>query len=324
MEADLVAGWALLAVVAYGILGGADYGGGIWDLFARGPRAVQQREAIAVAMGPVWEANHVWLIFLLVLLFSGFPPAYTALSLAMFIPGHVVLLGIVLRGAAFIFRDQSEAGRRLWSPVFGAASAVTPVLLGMSLGLLSNGAIRSIDGRSSFDLTAWFGPSPLLIGALAMAVCSYLAAVYLAVETRGELREDFRRRGLWTLVALVALSLGGLPILRSYDPHLWEGLTGRSSWVIVLGLAAAALSGSSLARRRFILARVAAVAYAASLLIGWGIAQYPYLIYPDFPIAGSAAREPALVFILWAVPLGMLVLVPSLVLLFRVFKRDVE
>jgi cytochrome d ubiquinol oxidase subunit II len=208
--------------------------------------------------------------------------------------------------------------------VFGAASAVTPVLLGMSLGLLSNGAIRSIDGRSSFDLTAWFGPSPLLIGALAMAVCSYLAAVYLAVETRGELREDFRRRGLWTLVALVALSLGGLPILRSYDPHLWEGLTGRSSWVIVLGLAAAALSGSSLARRRFILARVAAVAYAASLLIGWGIAQYPYLIYPDFPIAGSAAREPALVFILWAVPLGMLVLVPSLVLLFRVFKRDVE
>jgi cytochrome d ubiquinol oxidase subunit II len=317
MDAELVACWALLAVIAYGVLGGADYGGGIWDLFARGPRATAQREAIAHAMGPVWEANHVWLIFVLVLLFSGFPAAYAALSVALFVPGHLVLLGIVLRGAAFIFRDHGERGRLVWSPVFGAASAVTPVLLGMCLGAVSGGGIR---GDGSGAVGAWLAPGSLLMGAMALVVCAYLAAVYLANETDGELREDFRRRGLWTLAALVLLSLAGLPLLARGEPHLWQGLVERARWVIAAGMIAALVSAAGLHQRRFRLARGAAVAYAACLLAGWGVAQYPHLVYPGFPIATSAAGPQALGFLLWAVPAGMLVLIPSLALLLRVFK----
>src|SRR5262249_29411576 len=139
----LAAGLALFAVVAYGVLAGADFGGGVWDMLSFGPRKRAQREAIAHAMGPVWEANHVWLIFLLVILFTAFPPAFAALSVAMFIPFHVVLLGITLRGAAFVFRAilrDSGTERRLWGTTFGAASIVTPLVLGASLGAASSGA----------------------------------------------------------------------------------------------------------------------------------------------------------------------------------------
>src|SRR3954468_13190823 len=142
----LAAALALFAVIAYGLLAGADFGGGVWDLVARGPRARAQRDAIAHAMGPVWGANHVWLIFLLVILFTAFPPAFAALSVAMFLPFHIVLLGITLRGAAFVFRAilrderHEDASRRdVWGTVFGAASIMTPPVLGASLGAASSG-----------------------------------------------------------------------------------------------------------------------------------------------------------------------------------------
>src|SRR5262249_39261122 len=138
----LVAGTVLVAVIAYAVLGGADFGGGIWDLFASGPRKKDQRDAIAHAMGPVWEANHAWLVLGLVLLFTGFPLAFEALSIALFLPFHVVLLGIILRGAAFVFRAYSpqssrslglERVTRPLGAIFGVASTITPVVLGMSL-----------------------------------------------------------------------------------------------------------------------------------------------------------------------------------------------
>src|SRR5262245_2958855 len=135
-----------LAVITYALFGGADFGGGIWDLFATGERRAQQRAAIANAMGPVWEANHVWLIFVIVILFTAFPPVYAALSVALFLPFHLVLFGIVLRGAAFVFRSYARRagavgatrGERGWGVVFGAASTLTPLLLGMSLGAVSD------------------------------------------------------------------------------------------------------------------------------------------------------------------------------------------
>ena len=148
----LVAALAVTALIAYAVLGGADFGGGIWDLFASGPRRDQQRDAIAHAMGPVWEANHVWLIFVIVIIFSAFPAAYERLSIALFAPFHLVLLGIILRGAAFVFRaysPQSARGAgagpsaRRWGAVFGIASLITPILLGMCLGAVSAGEISS-------------------------------------------------------------------------------------------------------------------------------------------------------------------------------------
>lgn len=328
-----VAALGVLGVVAYAALGGADFGGGIWDAFAHGPRKAAQREAIAHAMGPVWEANHVWLIFVIVLVFTAFPPAYAALSVGLYIPFHLVLFGIILRGAAFVFRAYSPQsarstgpapGARRWGAVFGAASVITPALLGMCLGAISSGALRIADGQVLAGAPpAWLTPTSIAIGALALAICAYLAAVYLANETGGALRDDFRREALLAGTFVVALSVLVLPLLRSGAPHLWNGLLGgRAAPVVGIGVLAALASGWLLLRRRYRLARIAAVAQVGCLLVGWALAQYPYLIYPDLPLHLAAARAPTLRFVLYALPVGMAVLIPSLWLLFRVFKRE--
>jgi cytochrome d ubiquinol oxidase subunit II len=328
----MVAGLALLALVAYAVLGGADFGGGIWDLFASGPRRRAQREAIAHAMGPVWEANHVWLIFVIVILFSAFPVAYGTLSIALFLPFHLVLLGIILRGAAFVFRAYSpqsarssgERGRG-WGVVFGIASTITPVLLGMCLGAVSAGTLRHTAPRGVHvaGTTPWLTPVAWAIGALALALCAYLAAVFLANETEDELREDFRRRALLSGTAVVALSALVLPLVRSQAPHLWHGLVGgRGTGVLAVGIVAALLSGWYLRVRRYRAARVAAVTQIVALLTGWAAAQYPYLIYPDLTLSDAAAPPAVLTFILWSTPAGMLLLLPSLWYLFRVFKGE--
>jgi cytochrome d ubiquinol oxidase subunit II len=173
-------------LVAAAVLGGADFGGGVWDLFAGGPRRDEQREAIAHAMGPVWEANHVWLIFVIVLLFTAFPPAFAALSVGLFGLFHFVLVGVTLRGAAFVFRgpEVGDRGAGHWGTVFGVASVITPVLLGMAVGAVSAGSLRVQGGQVQIGgATPWLAPISLVIGALALALCAYLAAVYLTVET---------------------------------------------------------------------------------------------------------------------------------------------
>ena len=328
-----VAGLTLTAVVAYAVLGGADFGGGIWDMAASGPRRAEQRDAIAAAMGPVWEANHVWLIFVIVLLFSSFPSAYSALSVALFIPFHFVLLGIILRGASFVFRAYSPESRRSlgpsrqarqWGVVFGAASIITPVLLGMCLGAVSAGGIRIGPGTVSLEGLPWLAPVSLAMGAFALAMCAYLAAVFLAYETKDALREDFRARALWAGTAVVGLSVLLLPLLASQAGHLWAGLLEPRTWpVLVVGIISALASGWFLRVRRFRLARLTSILQVACLVAGWGLAQYPYLIFPDLTLYEAAAPEPMLRFVLFTLPLGMALLLPSLWLLFRVFKGKV-
>lgn len=325
-----VAALMLAALVAYGVLGGADFGGGIWDALATGPRKAAQRRAIDRAMGPVWEANHVWLIFVIVLLFAAFPRAYAALSVGLFLPFHLVLLGIILRGAAFVFRAYSpgavgggEAGRP-WGVVFGVASVITPVLLGMCLGAVSAGGFHVEAGDVRLDGIPWLAPLSLAMGAFALATCAYVAAVFLAYETDGDLREDFRRRALGAGTVVVALSVLLLPLLMAEATHLWEGLLApRTLPVLGTGIVAALASGWWLRSRRFRLARIATILQVGCLLAGWGLAQYPYLIYPDVTLAGAAAPDPTLEFILYTLPLGLLVLLPSLWFLFRVFKGKV-
>ncbi|MCG8351454.1 MAG: cytochrome d ubiquinol oxidase subunit II [Chloroflexales bacterium] len=327
----MIAAVGLLAVIAYAVLAGADFGGGIWDLFARGPRRDAQRDAIAHAMGPVWEANHVWLIFVIVILFTAFPAAFAALSVGLFIPFHLVLLGIILRGAAFVFRTYApqrnggaginQMGRR-WGAIFGAASSITPVLLGMTLGAISVGTLRVINGQVIVaGLPPWLMPLSVVIGLLALAICAYLAAVYLANETTGALQEDFRRRALLAGTVVVGLSVVLLPLLATEAPFLWSGLTQlRAAPIIVVGAGAALLSGWALLRRQHRLARGATVAQVACLLAGWGVAQYPFLIYPDVTLASAAANPATLRFVLYTLPLGIALLAPSLWLLFKVFK----
>jgi cytochrome bd ubiquinol oxidase subunit II len=330
----MIAGLGIIALVAYAVLGGADFGGGIWDLFATGPRRELQRDAIAHAMGPVWEANHVWLIFVIVIIFSAFPPAYAALSIALFMPFHLVLLGIILRGAAFVFRAYSPqsartagagSAERRWGAIFGTASVMTPVLLGMCLGAVSSGAIEFRDGEVVFNgaVPAWLQPVALFMGALALSLCAYLAAVFLANETAGELREDFRRRALLAGTAVVGLSFIGLPLVRAEARHLWDGLVGGPATpLLVPGIIAALLSGWWLRQRRYRLARISSVVQIACLLAGWAVAQSPYIIYPGLTLQDAAAPRSTLVFILWTTPIGMALLVPSLWYLFRVFKGE--
>ncbi len=204
---DVVAFLVLVAVCAYGVLAGADFGGGVWDLFARGPRKKEHRAAIARAMAPVWEANHVWLIFVIVLLFTALPGAFALLVTALFIPFHLALVGIVLRGAAFVFRAHApranvDAGAgardevtrfvRHTGVVFGVASTVTPLLLGMTMGSVSAGRLEQGGVPSA---TGWLSPMALFTGFLALALCAYVAAVFLAWEAQAR-GDEGARRGL--------------------------------------------------------------------------------------------------------------------------------
>ncbi len=317
----------LLGVILYAVLGGADFGGGIWDLLARGPRANQQREVIAHAIGPIWEANHVWLIFVIVIVFTVFPPVYAALSVALFVPLTLALVGIVFRGVAFVFRTPARSVAivgGVWDRVFAIASVVTPVFFGMAAGAVASGQIRVVNGAVQSDpWTTWLAPFPLVIGLLALAACAFLAAVYLTVETTGELQEDFRRRALGAGAAFAILAAIALPLARRDAPVIWQGLTGTWAFIVVpIGVLLVVVTGWAVYKRSFLLARYSAVAEVILLLAGWALAQYPYLVPPDLTFENAAATPAMLRAALITYGLGALVLIPSLWLLFRIFKAD--
>lgn len=326
MDMGIAVGLVLMIVLtAYALFGGADFGGGIWDLLAFGERRDLQRQAIAKAMGPVWEANHVWLIFLVVILFSVFPPAFAALSIAFFTPFHLVLIGIVLRGAAFVFRSNAQTSSPqwlAWAWVFGAASAITPFLLGTALGAVTSGGIRVVDGNVTVNpQLAWFSPTSLLLGALTLTLTAYLAAVYLTVETKGALQEDFRARARWADLASGVTALFLLPMAARLSPHIWEHIvhpTSIPAWVVAVLLAVT--SYWALTRRQYLLARVLAAGEVVVLLWGWAFSQWPYVIYPDVTVQNSAVTGPAASFLLTSLPFGFALLLPSLWFLYSVFK----
>ena len=316
--ATLLALVTFASLVAYAVLAGADFGAGIWDLLSFGKRRTAHREALAHAIGPVWEANHVWLIFLVVLLFTCFPAAYAQASVALFWPLHLVLIGIVLRGAAYVFRAYaagSDATRDAWGGVFGASSAVTPILLGTCLGALSTG-----------DLYRWYEPFPIATGVLALAICAYLAAVYLAWESHdAQLRDDFRRRALVVWWMAGAASFAVLLLARSEAPRLWAGLTSPPAILFIAGGSLLApISFGALRGGRFNVARYTCVAQIVALLAGWAAAQWPYLIYPDVTVANAAAPASTLALTAWTLPFGLGALFPALWFLFRVFKAAPE
>ena len=324
----LLAVGLLLALAAYLVMAGADFGGGVWDLFATGPRRKRQRALIADAIGPIWEANHVWLILAVVLLFVCFPIAFARLSVTLHIPLTLMLIGIVLRGSAFTFRtydSQTDDVQRHWGMLFSWASLATPVLLGVVAGTVAAGGIPARPSGTFVDayVRPWLRPFPLAVGGMALALCAYLAAVYLTVETDDpELQDDFRLRAISAGLAVFLTSMGALFLAWRHVPLVWRGLTA-SAWapgyqVIVGGLAL--LTFAALWQRRFRLARVAAPLQAVLTLSGWALCQYPYLLPPDLTITGAAAPDPTLNLVLGTLALGFVVVLPSLLYLFRVFK----
>jgi cytochrome d ubiquinol oxidase subunit II len=328
---DLAALAALVGTIAYAIFGGADFGGGVWDLFASGPRKKEQRLAIVRAMGPVWEANHVWLILVVVVLFTCFPKGYAALGIALFLPFHLALVGIMLRGAAFIFRSyqsrQVEATARTstWGVVFGIASLISPVLLGIAFGVVTEGSIRvTPNGDAALAYPgAWLSTYCVMNGLLALCTCAYLAAVYLTNETTGALQEDFRQRAIFAGTAVAGMAAVVL-VLAWFEANWFfhRLLSGRSLVVVMLGLGCFAASAWAVFTRRYFLSRFFAAAEISLLILGWGLAQHPLLAYPDISLAGSAAPEATLRFLVLSLPFGAALILPSLWLLLQVFKKS--
>ncbi len=329
LEATIL-GIVWVGLTLYVLLAGADFGGGVWDLFASGERAQEQRNLISAAIGPVWEANHVWLIFVLTGLLSAFPTVFADLSVALYLPFSLALVGIVLRGSAFAFRSHGEpdsAWQRSWTRLFGIASLITPFVLGAAAGSIASGRIRVVNGEVRAGLlSSWTSPLSLFAGLFALTICAYLAATYLTVEAvqRGEdeLERDFRGRALVAGVIAGVLAAVGLVLVRSEAPLLWEGM--REAGLLFAALSAIAGIGSLICvwSRRHRLARAGAIAAVASVLFGWGVAQWPYLIVPDVTVTAAAAPDATLRVVVVGFAIGGAVLAPSLFLLFRIFKSE--
>jgi cytochrome bd ubiquinol oxidase subunit II len=343
----IVAGVIMVSLVLYALLGGADYGGGVWDLFAFGARAREQRALIADAISPVWEANHVWLILVIVILFTAFPPAFATIATALHIPITMLLIGIVLRGTAFTFRSydvQRDDVQRRWSLVFSIASIITPILLGTILGAIASGTIRVENGSvTSGFVRSWLAPFPLAVGFFALALFAFLAAVYLTVEAEQrelatgselvteqptkavrKLEEDFRLRALLAGVAVGLLALTVFILAGTGAPTVRAGIS-RTWWALALHVITAIFATSAfvaLWTRRYKLARICAAAQVTLILLGWAFAQYPHLVEPDLTITSAAAPAITLELLLVALAAGALLLFPSYYYLIRVFKAE--
>ncbi len=325
----IIAGVMVGSLVLYALLGGADYGGGVWDLFAFGPRAREQRKLIADAISPVWEANHVWLILVVVILFTAFPPAFAAIATALHIPITLLLIGIVLRGTAFTFRTydvQRDDVQRRWSIVFSIASIITPILLGTTLGAIASGTIRVENGAvTNGFFRSWLAPFPLAVGLFALALFAFLAAVYLTLEARErKLQEDFRMRAIISGVAVGLLALTVFILAKTGAPTVRAGIS-RSWWALGLHVLTAIFATSAfvtLWTRRYRLARVCAAAQVTLILLGWAFAQFPHLVEPDLTISSAAAPQITLQLLLGALAAGAILLFPSYYYLFRIFKAE--
>jgi cytochrome bd ubiquinol oxidase subunit II len=320
---------ALIIAVAlniYVLSGGADYGGGVWDLVASGPRATRQRQLIAAAIGPIWEANHVWLILVIVVLFTGFAPAYALISTYLHIPVTLLLIGIVLRGSSFVFRSYGsgeDRTRRTWGMVFAVSSLISPIWLGVIVGTLSAGKL-SAGNNSTWEsfFAPWLSPFPIAVGFFALTLFAFLAAVYLTVESRGDEREDFRARALVAGGAVAVLALLVFLLAKGGAPEIRQRLMGSWwSWPLQIVTALSAVGAwYGLWRHRFRLARVSAILQVSFIFWGWALAQYPFLILPTLSLHDAASPTATLRLLVMAVAAGAIVLLPSFYYLFRVFK----
>jgi cytochrome bd ubiquinol oxidase subunit II len=324
--AEILYGIIGMALVLYVLTGGADLGSGLWSLLASGPRKGEQRRAIQEAIAPIWEANHVWLIFVIVVMFSAFPRAFAVISVALHIPLALALLGIVLRGAGFVFHAygiRSGRGRATWERVFAWASLATPLMLGTVVGGISTGEIRMTDGVVTTGfLTGWITPFGWLSGLFALALCSLLAAVYLTADTENLVREDFRKRAI--IAEIATGPIAALVVWRAYidAPALFRALAASSwTWPVQVGAAASAFATLGLlAYHRFTAARFTAALQVALVVLGWGLAMQRHFVVPDVSLYNAGSQPAVLPWLVAGTLGGSILLVPSLIYLYRIFK----
>ena len=301
-EAIAVAVILFVVIAAYALFGGADFGGGMWDLLAGTTRrGAEPRELIDEAITPVWEANHVWLIFILVLLWTAFPPAFAAIMTALFVPLSLSLLGIVLRGVGFAFRHTAQRLRmqQLTGATFAAASLITPFFMGTVVGAVVTGQVPVHPGGNV--LAAWTSPTAILTGFLFVAACAYISAVFLVLEARQrghpDLARYFAHRATAAGVVTGALAGGTLAELSDSAPRVFDRLTGIALPLLAISVAAGIAVLGMLWRRWYhpLGLRAAAAVAVAAVVFGWGLAQYPYLFPTSLSLAAGSAPTSSLV-----------------------------
>ncbi|PJM92893.1 cytochrome d ubiquinol oxidase subunit II [Streptomyces sp. CB01373] len=327
MLADAALAVMWLGLTCYALFGGADFGAGVWDLLAGGAERGRARRAlIEHSIGPVWEANHVWLIFVVVLLWSAFSPVFAAVMSTLYIPLTLAALGIIARGAAFAFRKASTElwQQRLFGACFALSSLLTPFFLGTVAGGVASGRVPP--GLAAGDvITGWLNPTSVLGGVLAVVACAHLAAVYLCAdadrEGRPELAAAFARDAVLSGLAAGVVALAGIAVLHGDAPALFHGLTHRALPLVIVSAVAGLAGLGLLSRRRFVAARGAAALAVAAILWAWGAAQYPAMLVGTTTVTQAAANSSVLTAVLVSLGVGAVLLVPSLWLLYATFQR---
>jgi cytochrome bd ubiquinol oxidase subunit II len=327
-SADAVAAVLWIGVTAYAVFGGADFGAGLWSLVAGGGgRGRRARELIDWAIGPVWEANHVWLIFVLVVLWTGFSTAFASIFSTLFVPLSLAALGIVLRGSGFAFHKTARRlkGRQVAERMFGLSSLLTPFFMGTVVGAVASGRVP-VGNATGDPVTSWLNPLSLLIGALFVATSAYVAAVFLVSDARragaADLERYFTNRALAAAVAAGALAVAGILALRADARFVYDGLTGDGLPLVI----ASALCGTAV----LVLLRLGvhrgvrplAVGAVAAVIWGWGVAQHPYLLPQDLTIDAAAAPSSTLAAVLIVFGAAVVLVLPAIALLFSLTQRS--
>ncbi len=326
-RADIAAAILWTGATLYALFGGADFGAGLWDLIAgdakkgERPRALIQR-----SLTPVWEANHVWLIFILVVLWTAFPEAFGAVMSTLYVPIALAAVGIVLRGAGFTFRKSIESmqARRAMGAAFALSSVLTPFFMGTVVGAIAAGNVPAAGEGDAFS--SWLAPLPLLAGGLFVASGAYLAAVYLVSDARRagapDLEAYFARRALIAGLVAGAFALAGIFALHSEARYVFDRLTAEGLPLVIvsalcgLGVLAQLLRG---ARRGL---RPLAAGAVIAVIWGWGVAQFPYLLPTSLKISESAAPDPTLDAVLIVFVVAAIVVLPALGLLYWLSQKE--
>ena len=325
--ADVAAVILWLGVTFYALFGGADFGGGFWDLVAGGAeRGERPRATIQRSLTPVWEANHVWLIFILVVLWTAFPSAFYAVMTTLYVPITIAAFGIILRGSGFAFRKSIEglSGRRAAGATFAISSLLTPFFMGTVVGAIAAGNVPADGNGDAFS--SWLQPLPLLVGAIFVVGGAYLAAVFLVGDAHRagdeEMERYFERRALGAAVLAGALAVAGLVLLNSEAGYVHDRLLDEGLPLVILSLLCGAAAIAVLLRGgRRPLRPLAGGAFVA-VIWGWGVAQFPYLLPTSLRIDQAAAPDATLTVVLIVFGVAAVLVLPSLGLLYMLAQKD--
>jgi cytochrome d ubiquinol oxidase subunit II len=324
MLVDILLAILIVALAAYAVLGGADFGAGFWDLTAGGAeRGARQRGLLHRSMGPVWEANHVWLIVVLVVLWTCFPRAFGPLMETLYVPLFLAAIGIIFRGAAYALRGEaaSISEARVLGAVFALSSVLTPFFLGCAVGAVASGQVPA-DGDPSAPFSSWTGLTAIWIGALSVVNGAYVAAVFLAGDAvragAPDLAAAFRRRALGAAVVAGAMAIGGLIVVHEDARDLYDGITsGGGLAMVIVSAAVGAVTLWLLWAGRFEIARYTSGVAVGAILAGWAFAQRPDFLPGELSLQDAAAGDSTLLATLIALVIALLVIVPSIAMLFR-------